>query len=269
MFSISTLDTSGEAFALAAGRGLELELSDFAGWANAGRRDLAAEAALRLAAARGPGAAKFPAGFRSVHGPFMDLMPATVDPELRAVAFSRFRWAIEACASLGSPKLVLHAGWMPKTYGDEAWLKNSLAFWRSILAFIDDGPCPGLRIHLENVYEDDWRLLSELVDAVADERLSLCLDLGHVNANSAYGAVEWIEALGFRIGHIHLHNNHGARDEHNGLADGTLDMEAVLRALAEHCPEASWNIESKKDVVSSIDYLLDFYRREALGRDFG
>jgi sugar phosphate isomerase/epimerase len=217
LFSVSTFGDARKARRLAEEFGLGLELSELASADELDRPLYVSELAREL---RQP-----PVGrVRSIHGPFMDLVPATIDS------------AIGACEALGAPKLVLHSGWFPRSYPDELWLENSIAFWRKVLARLG----PGGRIHIENVYEEDWRLLA---------------------------------ALGPRVGHVHLHNNGGAVDEHRGLdecapVDGGIDATATLDALAESCPDASWNIETCTGLEGSVDFLMDYYERRGLGRDF-
>ena len=177
MFSVSTFGDALNARRLAEEFGLGLELSELASADELDRPRYVSELARELG--------QPPVGrVRSVHGPFMDLVPATIDSALRAVALSRFSSAIGACEALGAPKLVLHSGWFPRSYPDELWLENSIAFWRKVLARLG----PGGRIHIENVYEEDWRLLAALVDGLGDERASVCLDVGHVNCFSSHDA---------------------------------------------------------------------------------
>jgi sugar phosphate isomerase/epimerase len=260
LFSVSTFGDMPKARRLASEFGLSLELSELASADELDKPGYVPALAAELGARGGEGAARV----RSIHGPFMDLVPATIDSALRAVALSRFESAIGACEALGAPKLILHSGWFPRSYPDALWLENSLAFWRKLLARLG----PGGRIHIENVYEEDWRLLSSLIDGLGDERVSICLDVGHVSCFSPRDVREWIAGLGLRIGHVHLHNNSGRGDEHRGLAEGRLDMKAVLDELRGSCPRASWNVEVSEGLESSVGFLVDYYGRRGLGADF-
>lgn len=262
MFSVSTFGDTPNARLLAERHGLGLELSELASADELDRRGYVAE----LAASFGPPPFS---RLRSVHGPFMDLVPATVDRALREVVFARFESAIVACEALGAPRLVLHSGWIPRFYPDEFWLENSLAFWRRVLARLG----PEGRLHIENVYEDDWRLLAALIDGLGDPRASVCLDVGHVNCFSSRPVRDWIAGLGPRVGHVHLHNNDGRGDQHRGLGDcppaeGGLDMVETLDALAEKCPGASWNVETSGGLDGSVDFLVGYYARRGLSIDF-
>jgi sugar phosphate isomerase/epimerase len=87
---------------------------------------------------------------------------------------------------------------------------------------------------------------------MADSTMKICLDIGHVNVNSSLGIIEWIEGLNDRIGHVHLHNNDGNNDDHNGLNSGTININEICDILKQNCPGASWNLE----ILTNIEYSL-------------
>ncbi len=180
---------------------------------------------------------------RSMHGPFMDLVPASLDRLIREATAARFSSGLEIARTLGLGHIVFHSGFIPKTYPMDMWLESTTRFWKTLLPTIP----PGLQIHIENVYDDDWQPLASLVDALESPQASLCLDVGHVNANSSRSLRDWIQGLGSRIRHVHLHNNNGALDDHFRLSAGTAPMKETLEALLRHAPEAYWVVEAKKE----------------------
>ncbi|MBN1409488.1 MAG: sugar phosphate isomerase/epimerase [Spirochaetales bacterium] len=190
---------------------------------------------------------------RSIHGPFCDLIPASIDPKIRDVVMYRFGQAVKAAKSLKVNKIVFHSGYIPHVYKSEDWVENSIKFWKRFARSL-----PGsMEIHIENVYEDDFSILSDLIDGINDKRFSLCLDVGHVNVNSSRHWSEWIEKLGTKIGHTHLHNNDGKKDSHNAFDDGTIDMKYLLEVLANTAPQAGLNIEvDQGNIEASIQFLL-------------
>ena len=109
-------------------------------------------------------------------------------------------------------------------------------------------------MHLENVYEDDCSAIAELLDRVNEalhaDRLTACLDIGHVHANSSRTFDEWITGLGHRIRYVHLHNNNGILDDHWGLWKGKIDIVRVLDLLMKYSPDSAWTIET---VVNDIE----------------
>lgn len=59
--------------------------------------------------------------------------------------------------------------------------------------------------------------------------VGVCLDLGH--AHITPGVREAIVTLGKRIASVHIHDNHGVRDEHLWPGEGTIDWPAAAEAL--------------------------------------
>ena len=116
-------------------------------------------------------------------------------------------------------------------------------------------------IHLENVYEDDYAAIGELLDrvneTVQDERLTACLDIGHVHSNSSKPLDEWVVGLGKRIRYVHLHDNAGVLDDHWGLGKGKIDIVRVLDLLMKHALDSVWTIET---VVSDIELSLEWLK---------
>ena len=65
-----------------------------------------------------------------------------------------------------------------------------------------------ITICIENQFELDSDMLIQIIDGVSDDRLKVCLDIGHAHANSIMPVEIWIETLGNRTAYYHLHNNH-------------------------------------------------------------
>lgn len=91
----------------------------------------------------------------------------------------------------------------------------------------------GVVVTIENVDEPPDALRKTL-DAVPD--LRYCLDIGHAHLDGrADGGRMYLEALGDRIGLVHVHDNHGGHgkegDEHLAFGKGTIDLERDVRAV--------------------------------------
>jgi sugar phosphate isomerase/epimerase len=193
-----------------------------------------------------------------MHGPFYELIPASRDPLVRQVARSRCQQGYEVAKMIGAKHLVLHSGYLPKTYPHDQWIQNSFEFWVEFLA----DKCTPNFVHMENVYEDDFSALCELTDRVnqtfQEERLTICLDIGHVNANSSKSFPDWILGLGDRIRYVHLHNNDGILDDHWRLDKGKIDVSQVLELLLKYSPKAIWNVETfVEDIEPSLLWLKE------------
>lgn len=187
-----------------------------------------------------------------MNGPFIDLFPASQDPAIVSVVRERFLQAYNTARSINAKDLIFHAGYVPKAYFPEQWLKTSIKFWKEFLLFIGDE----IEIHIENVCEDDYRLINDLVEAIDSDIFSVCLDIGHANINSKLSIEEWIKGLNSKIKYVHLHNNDGKSDGHGGLCKGTINMYQVLEQLGKYAPNAKWSLETKlNETEESILFL--------------
>ena len=175
---------------------------------------------------------------RAMHGPFYEMAPCAIDPMIRDVAMHRFRQAADVCRQIGAQKLILHSGYAPQVYYPIWFTEKSIPFWRE---FLSTQPAD-FSLAIENVLDTDPAPIRDVLDGIGDARAKICLDTGHANCYSPVPIDQWIDTLGDRIGHVHLHNNAGARDAH--LCAGRMDLSDVLRRIREDAPNADICIES-------------------------
>jgi sugar phosphate isomerase/epimerase len=186
---------------------------------------------------------------RALHGPFVDLCPGSADPLIREVSMRRVRQVLPIAAVLRATHLIFHHGLVPGSLSFYGWLERAVAFWREALSALPGG----ITLHLENYVEHDPAQMRDVVDALADARVNINLDLGHCHAMSRVSPLDWVRALGARIGYVHLHDNDGMADQHRPLGTGTLPLRATLDALEELAPQAIWAIET--DAAPSLAWL--------------
>ncbi len=194
---------------------------------------------------------------RSLHGPFGDLCAGSFDVMVRQVTRYRYEGAVRIAAELDIKRIILHHGYVPGCSQREGWMRRYPLFWRE---FLEDKP-EDIAFHLENHLERDPTWLSQAIELIGDSRVSVCLDIGHVSCFAKSDPVEWIRRLGENIGYVHLHDNHGERDEHLALGSGTVAMEDVCSALNDFAPHAIWALEANggDDAKVSVDWLSDHH----------
>jgi sugar phosphate isomerase/epimerase len=129
----------------------------------------------------------------------------------------------------GIDKIVYHSNYLAAMQTPDAWVSRKAAFWKE---FLRDKPA-SLQVYIENFIDDTPDLLAQLCDSIGDPRLRICLDVGHAGANSPIRLSEWIDILGKRIGHVHLHNNDGLEDKHWPLGRGVLNIPVIIESLLE------------------------------------
>jgi len=137
--------------------------------------------------------------------------------------------ALEAAERIPIKNLVLHLG-----ERDDKWSQRSIEYAVTALEHLGAFAHPlGVRLLVENLLSEattPTRLLT-ILEMGHLPNVGVCLDLGH--AHIAPGVSEAIATLGDRIGTIHVHDNHGVKDEHRWPGDGTIDWPTTVEALKE------------------------------------
>lgn len=188
---------------------------------------------------------------RILHAPYNELFPCAIDRRARALAARRYRQAVALAKRYGAEKVVIHGGYNPWIYYPVWYVEQSILFWRDFLK--ED---PGVELVLENVLETDPQWLLDIVRGVDDQRLRLCLDVGHVNAYSKVPVHEWVDAWQPYLSHFHIHNNDGSRDAHSALDCGSIPMGELLAYARERCPDATFTLELM-EAEPSVRWLLE------------
>jgi len=146
--------------------------------------------------------------------------------------------SLEVAAELGSQKVVLHPGHIGGMgiYVEQTALAHAN---NSLAAIIDRAQTLGLCVCLENMFPkcrafvepDDF---VEILQRFPD--LKLTLDTGHANIANPGGRriLEFIEKFGPRIGHLHVSDNFGERDDHIPLGAGKIDFLKIINALKQN-----------------------------------
>ena len=86
----------------------------------------------------------------------------------------------------------------------------------------------GVTLCVENIYLREPEILisyaeyNRLLDDLGSPNVGFTLDIGH--ANVATGIPSAIRALGEKIQHVHIHDNHGETDEHLEMGTGSIDL---------------------------------------------
>lgn len=196
--------------------------------------------------------------FLTMHGPFTGLSTGVRDRLIREVTMRRYLEACDTAEALGVRDIVVHNNYYDYCAPRDVWRENTYAFFADLTERIQGR---NLCFHLENTLERDGELIAEVIRHTASPQVDLCLDVGHAQGMVPDGlpALEWVRRYGDLIGHVHLHNNSGRRDEHRNLNDGVIPMAEVLALLEERSPNAIWCIECGlpfQDVRVSLEYLI-------------
>lgn len=145
----------------------------------------------------------------------------------RIAAMDEIRRALEAAEYLPLKNMVVHLGEQ-----SDGWSQRTIEYALTALEHLGAFARPlGVRLLAENLLSEATtpeRLMTILEMGHLDN-VGVCLDLGHAHVNG--GVHEAISRLSSRIASVHVHDNHGMRDEHLWPGDGTIDWPAAAREL--------------------------------------
>lgn len=145
----------------------------------------------------------------------------------RIDAMDEIKRALESAEHIPFRNLIVHLG-----ERDDTWSPRTIEFALTALEHLGAFARPlGVRLLVENLLSEPTtpEHLSLILEMGHLDSVGVCLDLGH--ANITVGTVEAISTLGNRIASVHVHDNHGAKDEHLWPGDGTIDWPATVKAL--------------------------------------
>ena len=162
----------------------------------------------------------------TVHAPYMDLAPGSVDEDIRRITLEKLKKSAEIAHLLGSRGMVCHEMYDRWRYGglEEAWIDNRTETWTEILK--DSGEMP---VIIENIFNKTPEIILALLERFKEKNLMVCFDTGHFNLFSTLSLDEWLVPLKDRIKEFHIHDNHGKSDEHLPVGQGLFPFRELKR----------------------------------------
>jgi sugar phosphate isomerase/epimerase len=228
----------------------ELELQSFGLGGVRSPRDWRQRAAFYAGLVR-----RHPARRRHLHGPFLDLSYTSWDHLILEATRRRIRDTLELCRRLRPEHLVLHLrcpAYFCRAERMEPWVRAARAFWEP---WLERFAALGVTVAFENVEESDPAPAIALLDALRGYPCGFCLDVGHAHAFTALAPRLWVERLGARIVHLHVHDNLGDDDRHLPPGQGNIDFPQLYESFRRHCPQAVLSLELESDAESTLRSL--------------
>ncbi len=169
----------------------------------------------------------------SLHGPFWDLNPGSVDPLIREVSRSRLNQFVDVFQTFQPVQAVCHTGFDPRHHHGQQdfWLSESLKVWEVLVKRAEGLQVPLL---LENVWEHDPRLHRILLDELPSAHFGFCFDVGHQHCFSRSSVDQWLEPLLVRTQELHLHDNDGFHDLHLPIGEGSIDFHNLFDTIKKN-----------------------------------
>ncbi len=188
----------------------------------------------------------------SFHSIFWDLCPWSGDPMIRDVAKNRFELSYKVANKINASHMVFHIGRVPGAGVAQRRSSRCVDFWNDFLQWKPDT----MNYYIENQFDSDPEVIALVIDWIDKKNVKACLDIGHAHCHSKLSVVERIKILKDKIGYVHIHDNHGEKDEHLWIGKWTIPMNEVFDALNTYAPDALWALEcATEDMEASIERL--------------
>lgn len=179
----------------------------------------------------------------SVHGSFWDLNPASHHRELWELTLKQVRQSIDACRALGGEIVVLHFGRCPVPEVEDFLEGTKWRYRRFLEQCLPYARERGVTLALENAggqpatYPSTVEELKRLVLELEGAKVAFDIGHAHLAERRAGGKATGlaiagaIEDLREHLVHVHVHDNHGKKDEHLPPGDGDINFKPVVEAL--------------------------------------
>jgi sugar phosphate isomerase/epimerase len=145
----------------------------------------------------------------------------------RIDSMDEIKRALESAEHVPFRHMVVHLG-----ERNDGWSPRSIEYAQTALEHLGAFARPlGVRILVENLLSDPTtpEHLLAILDLGHLDTIGVCLDLGH--AHITVGIPEAVTVLGKRIVSLHVHDNHGLKDEHLWPGDGNIDWAATKQSI--------------------------------------
>ena len=157
----------------------------------------------------------------TLHAPFYELFPGSLDRYIAEVSRNKLRKAFELIEIFEPQSIVCHLSFEENkhSYREDVWFKNSLLAWQELLAIACANKTPMM---LENTYELEPSRHKRMLQALDSPYAKFCFDVGHVLSFAGNTWQDWLPELLPWLGQLHLHDNNGDRDQHLAIGEGSF-----------------------------------------------
>ena len=193
----------------------------------------------------------YPARY-TIHAPSRGVNPASTLEPIRRASVEVILECAAIAAEVGAG-IVIHPGYA-------AWHeerdRSVVQLQRSLVTIREACQDLGAAWFLENMGNWDYFHLRYPVERDVIGPFRLALDVGHANLNHVLPSF-----LAGEFSHVHLHDNKGDEDSHAALGTGSIDLEAVAKAIGERGVTPVLELGSLPDVEAGIRFFSSIMAR--------
>ncbi len=196
----------------------------------------------------------------TLHAPFGDFNPGSNKRRIRKRSQQIAAQSLQLAKQLHARRIVFHPG---LEYGADTkrlklWLQNSLDFWPDFLVQAAEINCI---VCLENIYEGSPEIFIELLETINSPQMGHVFDIGHWNIFSTRKLIDWLNLTEPYLKHLHLHDNHGERDEHLAIGQGYVPFSTLFQWLktVKNRPTMTLENHNLPDIEISLKALSQYF----------
>ncbi|MBI5148249.1 sugar phosphate isomerase/epimerase [Candidatus Pacearchaeota archaeon] len=149
---------------------------------------------------------------------------------LREAAIKEILRYLRIFKKLGVKYVTIHANWPPTMFSDKEGIRWQIETLKKICL---KAKKYGIKIMLEliDTERDTLKNISLILNGV--QGLYFHLDVGHANLFKKK-ITDFIKKFHKKIRHVHLHDNHGEKDEHFPIGKGDINFKKVINELRKY-----------------------------------
>ncbi|MBC7585302.1 sugar phosphate isomerase/epimerase [Tardiphaga sp. vice154] len=209
-------------------------------------------------------------GRLGMHGPFWGFKIDSQDPLIRAVVTKRLLQGLDACEAIGATQMVIHSPFTTWDYNNldiNPGAREALAerVHQTLRDVVQRAEGIGCELVIENIEDIDPMARVLLARSFDSAAVRVSIDTGHAYyAHVSTGAPPvdyYVDAAGADLAHVHIQDADGYSDRHWLPGDGTLNWNAVFKALGRlsHRPRLLIEVKDQANIRRGAAHL------EALG----
>ena len=168
----------------------------------------------------------------TIHAPFSDLNIASFNEKIREASLRAIYDTLERAAELGAMTVTMHPGHCSPV--SRRYQAEYIRIHRKSLESIAEAAEElGVKVGVENMPRFpilDAQTPERLYELVGGIDIGVTFDVAHLNTTTA-DFEGFLRLFGNRTVLLHLHDNHGERDEHLALGEGTIPWEELIPRL--------------------------------------
>lgn len=196
-----------------------------------------------------------------VHAPWAGINIAVPSAVLRRTILKRLEKSIVYAGQLGCRLWLFHPGSktaLSHIYPGKDWEQNL----DSVRALLRVARREGVEVAIENTPEPYPNLMKTVRDfhrfyEELDDNIGMALDVAHANLNNQIQ--DFIRQFHEKIVHMHVSDNDGANDLHQGIGYGTINWESVAKTVKEAEYSNLIVLESTDHVEESLRFLRKLF----------